>query len=141
MWIDPSGYVAHPNKNSNTHQKKFEKWLNKGKNNTAVYKGMDHGAYTYNGITRQDLQLRLNQHNYNFKKDNNVDFDRFTSLDKITDGLTWNQARSVEQLLIEANKRTNRINSISLNNKFKKEADEWARTYLKSINLNINDFK
>ena len=78
----------------------------------------------YTGITKQPIQSRLSQHNANGKG--------FDSLKPQYEGLTKNQARSIEQYFIENGpNQLNKINSISPNNKHYKDVIAWAKQYLK----------
>ena len=104
----------------------FNNWLNKGSSDNSVYYGINAntGDAVYTGITKQGLESRLYQHNRQGKN--------FSSLDEQYSDLTRNQARAVEQYLIEnrhANK-LNKINSISPKNKMYDEAMKWAEKYL-----------
>jgi len=103
----------------------FNNWLNKGSSDNSVYYGIDDntGDAVYTGITKQDLESRLYQHNRQGKN--------FEKLSEQYIDLTRNQARAVEQYLIEnghANK-LNKINSISPKNKMYDEAMKWAEKY------------
>ena len=116
---------------SSTKQNKyFNNWLNKGSSHNSVYYGIDAntGDAVYTGITKQNLESRLYQHNRQGKN--------FSRLDEQYSGLTRNQARAVEQYLIEngnANK-LNKINSISPNNQMYDEAMKWAEKYFNGGN-------
>ena len=108
----------------------FNNWLNKGSSDNSVYYGINAntGDAVYTGITKQGLESRLYQHNRQGKN--------FSSLDEQYSDLTRNQARAVEQYLIEnrhANK-LNKINSISPKNKMYDEAMKWAEKYLNGGN-------
>ena len=108
----------------------FNNWLNKGSSDNSVYYGIDAntGDAVYTGITKQGLESRLYQHNRQGKN--------FSHLDEQYSDLTRNQARAVEQYLIEngnANK-LNKINSISPNNQMYDEAMKWAEKYLNGGN-------
>ena len=113
-----------------TKDNHFNNWLDKGSSNNSVYYGIDantEGA-VYTGITKQDLESRLYQHNRQGKN--------FSRLDERYSGLTRNQARAVEQYLIEnghAN-QLNKINSISPKNKMYDGAMKWAEKYLNGGN-------
>ena len=116
---------------SSTKQNKyFNNWLNKGSSDNSVYYGIDAntGDAVYTGITKQNLESRLYQHNRQGKN--------FEELSKQYSDLTRNQARAVEQYLIEnghAN-QLNKINSISPKNKMYDEAMKWAEKYLNGGN-------
>ena len=116
---------------SSTNQNKyFNNWLNKGSSNNSVYYGIDAntGDAVYTGITKQGLESRLYQHNRQGKN--------FSHLDEQYSGLTRNQARAVEQYLIEnghAN-QLNKINSISPKNKMYNDAMKWAEKYFNGGN-------
>ena len=111
---------------SSTNQNKyFNNWLDKGSSNNSVYYGIDDntGDAVYTGITKQNLESRLSQHNRQGKN--------FSSLDKQYSDLKRNQARAMEQYLIEnghAN-QLNKINSISPKNKMYNDAMKWAEKY------------
>ena len=108
----------------------FNNWLNKGSSNNSVYYGIygKERDAVYTGITKQDLESRLSQHNRQGKN--------FVKLNEQYSDLTRNQARAVEQYLIEnghAN-QLNKINSISPKNKMYDEAMKWAEKYLNGGN-------
>ena len=108
----------------------FNNWLNKGSSDNSVYYGIygKKRAAVYTGITKQDLESRLSQHNRQGKN--------FVKLNEQYSDLTRNQARAVEQYLIEnghAN-QLNKINSISPKNKMYDEAMKWAEKYLNGGN-------
>ena len=101
----------------------FDTWLNKGEANNKVYFGMKGDEAKYTGITKQSTSARLNQHNANGKG--------FTDLRVKESGLTRNQARAIEQYYIENGpNELNKINSISPDNKYYKDAMNWAKNYL-----------
>lgn len=87
---------------------------------------MEDEKAVYTGITKQELEKRKYQHNSGDKN--------FERLDIKYDELTRNQARAIEQYLIEngpANAQ-NKINSISSSkSRYYDEAMEWAEQYLK----------
>lgn len=121
--------------------KKFYRWLNSGKTDYQVYFGVKHDGYVYTGIIKQDLEDRLAQHNRPRKtKTGEVlpgkDLD---DLDLVYEGLTRNQARAIEQYMIEYGpNRLNKINSISPKfNKHYNRARAWAEEYLKT---HINEY-
>ena len=101
-------------------------WLNKGETNTSIYFGVKNGESVYTGITKQELAKRLYQHNYTGKG--------FDTLVDQANGLTRNQARSVEQYLIENGPANalNKANSISPNSKYYSEAMQWAKDFVKN---------
>ena len=113
-----------------TKDNHFNNWLDKGSSNNSVYYGIygKERDAVYTGITKQDLESRLYQHNRQGKN--------FSRLDERYSGLTRNQARAVEQYLIEnghAN-QLNKINSISPKNKMYDGAMKWAEKYLNGGN-------
>ena len=75
-------------------------------------------------ITKQGIDKRLRQHIQNGKS--------FSHLDEQLSGLTRNQARAIEQYLIENGDANtlNKINSISPNNIFYDDAKTWAENYI-----------
>lgn len=81
----------------------------------------------YTGITKQELAKRLYQHNYNGKG--------FDNLVEQVNGLTRNQARAIEQYLIENGPANaiNKMNSISPNSKYYPEALQWAENFIKKL--------
>lgn len=103
------------------------KWLSKGDADTSVYFGIKNGEPVYTGITKQQLAKRLYQHNYNGKG--------FDTLVEQVNGLTKNQARAVEQYLIENGSANvfNKINSISPDSKYYLEALLWAENFVKNL--------
>lgn len=103
----------------------FKSWLNKGKSNNVVYHGIEDGEKKYTGITMQELETRRKQHNRSGKN--------FSKLDPAHRNLTRNQARTLEQYYIELENGPNKLNkiySISSNNKFYNQSQEWAKWYL-----------
>ncbi|CYU93344.1 Cell wall-associated polypeptide CWBP200 [Streptococcus suis] len=100
----------------------FEEWLTKGNSDNMVYFGVKDGVPVYTGITKQPIENRLAQHIRGGK-----DIDELIPL---YEGLTRNQARALEQSLIENPLGTsnvlNKINSISPNNVFYDDALSWA---------------
>lgn len=105
------------------------KWLNKGDADNVVYYGVKDGEAVYTGITKQDLAKRLYQHNYG-PKGKGLDY-----LEEKVSGLTRNQARAIEQYLIENGPANamNQINSISPNSPYYKEALIWAKNFLNGL--------
>ena len=103
------------------------KWLNEGATDNFVYYGIKDGEAVYTGITKQDLAKRLYQHNYKGKA--------FDDLDTIIGGLTRNQARAVEQYLIENGSASalNKINSISPKSEYYSDAMKWAKEFLDTL--------
>ncbi|PQQ66834.1 polymorphic toxin-type HINT domain-containing protein [Acetivibrio saccincola] len=99
-------------------------WLNKGDPENTVYYGMQNEKGAYTGITKQDLNKRLYQHNYNGKN--------FDSLSEQYVGLTRNQARAIEQYFIENGTANalNKANSISPKSKYYSEALKWAKNFI-----------
>ena len=95
-----------------------------GDNNTVVYYGMKDGKRVYVGITK-NVNVREKQHGV-----------RFDYLDVITpEKMTRRQARAIEQVLIEKNRKTfqNIINSISKKRSWYKEAIKWGESWLKEM--------
>ena len=86
--------------------------------------GIDkNGNPKYTGITKQSKDARLYQHNRNGKD--------FLDLEIQYDNLTRNQARAIEQYIIENGpNELNNINSIGQNNKYYQDAFDWAKQYL-----------
>jgi len=95
--------------------------LLKGSSNTHVYFGVKNGKINYVGISK-DPAKRAAQHG-----------DRFERLDILTDEpLTRRQARAIEQALINRNPNySNKINSISPEKSWYKEAVDWGDAWLK----------
>jgi hypothetical protein len=94
----------------------FVGWLTKGADNVTVYKGFDKGEDVYTGITN-NMVRRQTEHGTRF------------DIEAIHGGLTRNQARAIEQVLIENNPQyLNKINSISPNHRFYEEAQRWAES-------------
>ena len=115
--------AASSAKSSHKTTEGFDNWLNKGEVNNKVYFGMKDGKAQYTGITKQPLESRLYQHNAKGKG--------FSNLDPQASGLTRNQARAIEQYYIENGpSEINKINSISPDNKYYKDAMNWAKNYL-----------
>ena len=102
---------------------RFNSWLNKGEKNTYVYYGVRDGEKVYAGISR-NLQKRALQHG-----------DRFEKLIPISNQpLTRNQARSVEQYLIDSNPSfQNKINSINPNRDIYQSALDYGRNFVNNI--------
>lgn len=99
----------------------FAKWLNKGSNNVNVYKGFDAaGSDVYVGVTN-NLARRQGEWGNTLR------------IDQIHEGLTRNQARAIEQVIIEQNPNyLNKINSISLSNPNYQQAIDWANTFMEN---------
>jgi predicted GIY-YIG superfamily endonuclease len=87
------------------------KWLCKGEANNRVYYGIKDGEAVYTGITKQEIKKRLYQHNYG---ENGKGFETLLPQQS---NLTRNQARAIEQYLIENGPANalNKANSISPN--------------------------
>lgn len=110
----------------------FDDWLTKGPADNKVYFGVKDDAAYYTGITKQTKDARLAQHLRKGK-----DFD---DLDVVFDGLTRNQARALEQYLIENGPDAlNKINSIGENNKYYDDAMTWAKQYLDSKGFTLEE--
>jgi uncharacterized protein RhaS with RHS repeats len=95
--------------------------------NTTVYLGIKDGKAVYTGITT-DVGKRLCQHNAK-------EAGRFDALVSLTNPLTRDQARAIEQSLINSNKNngfTNTINSISPTRDWYNQAIDWANQVLNS---------
>ena len=110
---------------STAYDPEFEAWLNKGEADNTVYFGMEDDVAKYVGITKQDINKRLAQHNRKGKN--------FSNLLSKHKNLTRNQARALEQYYIENGpNELNKINTISPNNRFYHQAKAWAKEYLDS---------
>lgn len=105
------------------------KWLNKGNPDTIVYYGIKDGGAVYTGITKQALAKRLYQHNYG-PKGKGLDY-----LENQLSGLTRNQARAIEQYLIEKGSANalNKVNSISPKSQYYGEALKWAEKFINNL--------
>lgn len=78
----------------------------------------------YTGITKQQLEKRLSQHNYSGKG--------FSNLVEKYNGLSRNQARALEQHFIKNGpNKMNQISSIARKHRFYQQSQEWARSYIK----------
>jgi hypothetical protein len=100
----------------------FNQWLNKGPRNVEVYvrKNSKTGAYEYVGITN-DHDRRQREHGAELKK--------------VADNLTRNEARALEQLLMDTNPHfmsagSNQNASISSRNPQFNMARQWAQAYV-----------
>ena len=110
---------------------KFTDWLRQGLTNTVVYIGYDvNGVAKYVGITN-DIVRRQAEH-----------ATKGITLRKIVpNALTKNQARTIEQNIINTNKALesddwlNLINSISKERDIYQSALEWGDNYMKSNNI------
>lgn len=106
----------------------FEEWLNKGPENTMVYLGINEDEYgndysSYVGIT-VNIDNRKYQHDQNGKL--------FEYLLPISDKLTRNQARAIEQVLIlKYPGYSNQINSISHESRYFDEAVDWGTKWIR----------
>ncbi len=103
----------------------FVEWLNKGEANNTVYKAFDaNNQEVYTGITRQSLKRRYPQHIRSGKQ--------FNDLKPLYEGLTRNQARSIEtyKILTDGTSQVNKILSISKKHRFFEEAMMWAKTFI-----------
>jgi len=110
---------------SNKYSPEFLEWLNKGESNNTVYKAYDiDDNPVYTGITRQHMETRLVQHQRMGKN--------FIELRKVAEGLTRNQARSIEtyKILTDGTSQVNKILSISRKHRFFNEAMLWAKTFI-----------
>ncbi len=78
----------------------------------------------YTGITRQQIETRLAQHQRMGKN--------FIELRKVAEGLTRNQARSIEtyKILTDGTSQVNKILSVSRKHRFFNEAMLWAKTFI-----------
>ena len=125
--VEPKVEVPVAEGTSKTISDDTLKWLSKGDADTSVYFGVKNGESVYTGITKQELAKRLYQHNYNGKG--------FDTLIEQVGGLTKNQARAVEQYLIENGPANamNKANSISPNSKYYTEALQWAENFVKNL--------
>lgn len=104
----------------------FNEWLNKGEHDTSVYKALDkHGNEIYTGITKQNPQIRLAQHN-----SPGGGAKGFAELKIKYSNLTRNQARFIETYLINQDRGINLIRSVGSNNRFYSEAIQWARYFI-----------
>ncbi|MDF2545537.1 MAG: repeat protein [Anaerosolibacter sp.] len=101
------------------------KSLLNGPADTYVYYGIKDGKIDYVGISK-NMDNRFAQHG-----------DRFDRLVPVTsEPLTRDQARAIEQVLIEKNPQfSNKINSISPKNVIYNDAIDWATKWLKDNNL------
>lgn len=113
----------------------FNKWLNGGEADNVVYfgKSKDTGDFVYSGITKQDLDVRLSQHNSKSKN-----FQELVSVFGDDTRFTRNQARALEQYFIDFGPNAvNKINSISPKRSVYSQAlawaDEFVTNYLKSF--------
>jgi RHS repeat-associated protein len=93
---------------------------------TQVYLGMQGNTPVYTGITRQSLTARGSQHG-----------DRFSSLQPVGQcRVTPDQARGIEQALINRNPQFQNINnSIAPGRPWYNEATNWGEQYLRSLGL------
>jgi len=117
---------------NNQYSDDFLEWLNIGENNHSVYKGVTKaGDEVYSGITMQDIAKRLYQHNLPRKKAGVIiEGKNFTRLNVKYQNLTHNQARAIEQVMIEQSRGLNINMSIGSKNQFYKEAVRWARNFM-----------
>ena len=116
---------------NNQYSEDFLEWLNKGESDHVVYEGIRSQEAVYSGITKQDLAKRLSQHNRPIKKAGvEVEGKNFQRLEPVYTSLTKNQARSIEQVMIEKSKGLNIRASIGSDTQFYKEAVRWARNFI-----------
>lgn len=103
------------------------KWLDEGSADNTVYYGLKDGEAVYTGITKQDLGKRLSQHNYGLNGKS------LNYLEAQYSSLTRNQARAIEQYLIENGPANamNRIASIGSSNPHYSGALLWAERFIK----------
>ncbi|NOT01736.1 MAG: hypothetical protein HOP29_14030, partial [Phycisphaerales bacterium] len=104
---------------------KFLGWLNKGQKNVSVYIGYKGKVATYVGISA-DVGRRGKQH-----------ADRFDKLNTIASGLTRNQARALEQLIMDKNVFTNMRNSLDPMSEFFVDAYNWAEQYAGTYGIRL----
>ena len=94
-----------------------------GDSDNKVYYGMEDGVAEYVGITKQDVDVRLQQHS----SPSNPHQKNFDVLDVYYEGLTGNQSRAVEQWEIENGPSHQNIsNSISKDHRYYDAAKAWA---------------
>ena len=130
-------YVGPEGAATSLEEYDFYVWLNHGEANYKVYFGMKGIDAKYTGITRQTLLARLKQHNYTRKNKSGEIIKPgkgFSNLEKKVDGLTFNQARAIEQHHIENGPNELNIrNSISpTSNKYYEYAKKWAKQYIET---------
>ncbi len=102
---------------------KAASWLAKGER-TSVYIGYVDGVAKYVGITK-DIARRTEQWAGKYR------------IEEIASGLSRNQARSIEQNIIQAqgSNFNNKINSISSNREIYQAAIDWGQNYIKNNSL------
>lgn len=130
-YVSDSKVLVHNDCKGASKKQKFEDWLNEGKADYVVYKGVDsNGNEVYTGITKQKTSRRLWQHNYKSQKENKGK--RFIELKIEHSNLTRNQARAIEtyEIVNEITSNTNLILSISKDFKFYERAMEWAAQHI-----------
>ena len=94
-----------------------------GDSDNKVYYGMEDGVAEYVGITKQDVDVRLQQHS----SPSNPHQKNFDVLDVHYEGRTRNQSRAVEQWEIENGPSHQNIsNSISKDHRYYDAAKAWA---------------
>jgi len=94
-----------------------------GDSDNKVYYGMEDGVAEYVGITKQDVDVRLQQHS----SPSNPHQKNFDVLDVYYEGLTRNQSRAVGQWEIENGPSHQNIsNSISKDHRYYDAAKAWA---------------
>ncbi len=108
---------------------KFSSWINNGVADTVVYIGYKDGRAVYVGVTN-DLKTRLTKH---------ISVGKIDRGDQITTTLlTKNQARTIEQNIINANSAiqsddwANAINSISAERDIYDSAVKWGSDFMKA---------
>jgi RHS repeat-associated protein len=104
-------------------------FLNKGNTATDVYLGVNEGKDVYVGISK-NTAAREAQHGSRFSD----------GLEKVTPMPTRNQARAIEQTIIDNKSGTyqNKINSISPNNPIFNGVKEWGNNFLNQLGLGKN---
>ncbi|WP_303804257.1 polymorphic toxin-type HINT domain-containing protein [Ruminococcus flavefaciens] len=146
-FVGDSGVLVH--NMCGTDDKKFDEWLNDDRygDDYKVYFGVKNNEYQYTGITKQTLDERLYQHNYQTPATSKKvhQSKNFSNLEGQANGLTKNQARALEQYYIENGPNAlNSINSVRPAHRFHDKAMKWAEEYIAAHGMKTfkgGDFK
>ncbi|NOT01740.1 MAG: hypothetical protein HOP29_14050 [Phycisphaerales bacterium] len=104
---------------------KFLGWLNQGPKNVSVYIAKRDGRAVYVGVSG-DVSRRMSQHGA-----------RFTGQELVASDLTRNQARALEQLIMDKNVFQNVRNSIDPMSEFFVDAYNWAEEFARRSGIRL----
>ncbi len=101
------------------YDEKFINWLNKGKEDTIVYHGVNrYSEKVYTGITKHVLGVSFEQHTRGGKK--------IKRLEPVSNNMTRNQARAFEEMFINNNTYNNDKNFLATEYKQRYNSLRWG---------------